>query len=274
MTPLIRRFAAALIALLVVVAGCSAGDARPLKYLQTLPEDVLAYPGSTLTCNVGSPEKPGIDDPGWATSTQCYTAPASESTVVAWYADELADRGWRRLDQYFSDGGTMPEWRKEFVALQMKRVNIADDKDPNPFVFTVGLLALGSNYDSAPISGLLALPEIELAYPGSTPTRMAPLGRSTDADSVRPATVNGLAETPASVAEVEQYFDREFLARGWRAVDPPPTDMRFGWNATLAWQTDDVMAGLAASTIRSGTIYRFAIAEVLGPDQTPGLPWE
>ena len=170
----------------------------------------------------------------------------------------------------------MPQWRKEFTTLQMRQFNVGDDKDPNPSEFTIAILATGFSYDMTPVPGLLALSESELAYPGSKQVQDSTSGRSTSSNSARPAKVQRLVETPASVTEVEQYFDREFLARGWRAVNSPPPDMRFGWNPSHAWQKGDVMAGLAATRIRSGTItiYRFAIAEVLGPDETPGVPWE
>jgi hypothetical protein len=265
---------AALATLLSVLGGCSAGDDRPLHYLQTLPEDGLAYPGATATCTVGTPEKPFIDDPGSAMTEHCYTIAASESTVVAWYSKELASRGWRRQDVFLTDAA-MPAWEKEFVRLHLRRVNVQDDEDPNPVTFSVALIAARSSYDIAPIPGLRALPESKLSYPGSTHLQDSTLGRMTGSTSATPAKVEQMSETTASVDDIKRYFDRELIARGWKAVDPP-SDLRFGWHPSATWQKNEVLAALMASRASSATVtyYWFAIAEILGPDQTPGLPWE
>ena len=114
----LARHTALLVALASVLAACS--DDRPLRYLQSQPEDGLAYPGAELTCTNGVASEVGRSSTEPARLEHCYTAFATEDEVVAWYAEELASRGWSRMGQNLPDlPRLIPNWDKGFVSLEL-----------------------------------------------------------------------------------------------------------------------------------------------------------
>ena len=265
-----------LAAFLAVLAACS--NDRPLQYIQSLPEDTLAYPDSTLTCSAGSPETPGIEGPHSATSSHCYTAPGSEAEVVAWYAKELAARGWKRQDLGYVSG-TMPRWVKGFAVLMLHSIDVDDEPDATaPIDYRVKLMAQDTAYDHTAKDRLVAAPEADLSHPGSVDRRDLDIGRFSGPAGA--ALISRSYFTRASAPDVDRHFLAEMAARGWSAVDTSTIGFSLGFQPQLAWQKDDLIAGLSSIAIKPNsasdfmpTHYTFAIVEVLTPDQIVNRPW-
>jgi hypothetical protein len=176
-----------LVALVSVLAACS--DERPLRYLQSQLEDSLAYPGAELTCTRSVAAEVGLSSTEPATSEHCYTAKATEEDVVAWYAAELASRGWRRMGQNLPDlPRLIPNWDKGFVTLELRAFLQAPDRLAIDEVsYSVVTAVRFTGYDEAPIARLESLPEASLAFPASTDPSPTRSGRTTTSDSIHPA---------------------------------------------------------------------------------------
>lgn len=273
---LVRR-AALLIALISVLAACS--DDRPLRYLQAQPEDSLAFPGAELTCTRSVDSKVGLSSTEPATSEHCYTANATEDEVVAWYAEELAARGWRREGQNLPAlPELIPKWDRGFVTLQLREfVQAPDGLAIDEVTYSVVAAVRFTGYDEAPIARLESLPEASLAFPASTDPRPTRHGRTTTSDSIHPAYIEGAYRTVASADEIVRFYEAELAARDWQPIDISDAHNGIGTLPARAWRKGDVVAHITTNPRPAGDPptmgYRFRIIEVLGADQLPGYPW-
>ncbi|HEV2927390.1 MAG TPA: hypothetical protein VGW74_01755, partial [Propionibacteriaceae bacterium] len=214
----LARRAALLVALVSVLAACS--DDRPLRYLQSQPEDTLAYPGAELTCTSGVDSEVGLSSTEPARSEHCYTADATEDEVVAWYAAELASRGWRRMGQDLPEARLIPEWDKGFVSLELREfLQAPDGLAINKVTYAVVTAVRSTAYDLGPTARLESLPEAGLVFPASMDPRPRRHGRTTTSDSIHPAFVEGAYRTVASTDEIVRFYEAELAARDWRPID-------------------------------------------------------
>jgi hypothetical protein len=273
---LVRR-ATLLVALVSILAACS--DDRPLKYLRSQPEDSLAFPGAELTCTRGRDSAVGLSSTEPATSERCYTASATEDEVVAWYAEELASRGWRREGQNLPAlSRLIPKWDKGFVNLGLRDFLQAPGGIPILEVtYSVVTEVRHTGYDESPIARLESLPEASLAFPASTDPSPRRHGRTTTSNSIHPAWVEGGYRTVASTDEIVRFYEAELAARDWQPIDISEAHNGIGTLPARAWKKGDVVAHVTANPTRAGNPptlgYRFRIIEVLGPEQVPGFPW-
>lgn len=273
----LARRVALLVVLVSVLAACS--DTRQLRYLQSQPEDSLAYPGAELTCTSGIDAKAGLWSTEPASSEHCYTAQATEDEVVAWYAAELATRGWRRMGENDPDPPRLiPKWDKGFVALELEDFRQPpDDFAIEEVTYSVVTAVRFTSYDLGPTARLESLPEAALIFPASTEPRPTTNGRTTTVDSVYPAYVEGAYRTVASTDEIVRFYEAELAARDWKSIDISEAHNGIGTLPVRAWKKGDVVAHLTANPGLAGdppTLgYRFRIIEVLGPEGIPGFPW-
>jgi hypothetical protein len=268
-----------LLAVLVVVGitatACNAPNDRPLTYLQAQPEYGLSYPGATFISNTGKPETMSVEGRVSATTDHVYQSAASIYEVVDWYDDKLTSEGWGSMNK--DAGSELYMWRKDFVKLQVRfwrssgTPAIADRTR-----YDVSLVAVPSTYDTSPLVGLRAVPELAIAAPGSS---AAPgggeHGRSIDDRKVRPASIERLYTTATSSDELIDYFESQLALRGWELLPPPIGHLGVGLDPDRVWKKGDVVAGLTTSPngpTPTTFWYYFRIAE--RPDAEPGLPWE
>jgi len=267
------RRVAPLVVLVVLASVLAASpDTRQPRYLQSQPEDSLAYPGAELTCTSGIDAKAGLWSTEPASSEHCYRATATEDEVVAWYAAELASRGWRRM------GEDRPKWDKGFVSLELRDfLQAPDGLAIEEVTYSVVTAVRFSSYDLAPTARLESLPESALAFPASTQPRPTTNGRTTTFDSVYPAYVEGAYRSVASSDEIVQFYEAELAARDWKSIDINEAHNGIGTLPARAWKKGDVVAHLTTNPGPAGdppTLgYRFRIIEVLGPEVLPGFPW-
>jgi hypothetical protein len=263
---------------MLFVASCSS-DARPLTYLATLPEKDLSYPGATLLKSGEHPREQGIDSVNPATIWRMYRAVATKQDVIDWFGSELESRGWRSDNVYVGAHDYVPQWKKDFAAVQISHLR-SEEEAPQEVSFEVELMATESIYDWGPTDILKAQPELTISYPGSEPTEEGLEMSRSISRRVYPAHVDRDYAVRATGTDVELYFDHELLARGWEPVVPPPADVGFGYKPTRVWHKEGLYAGLSiwlkakptgdGSTVR----YSFALAEEPGPEVTPGYPWD
>ena len=266
-----------LVALVSILAACS--DDRPLRYLQSQPEDNLVYPGASLTCTRSIASKVGLSSTEQARSEHCYTVRATVDEVLAWYAEELASRGWRPMGQNLPAIPRLtPRWDKGFVTLQLREFleapgGLAIDEVTYSVVTTVR----STSYDEAPTARLESLSEASLVFPASTDPRQSRHGRTTTSDSIHPAYVEGAYRTVASTDEIVRFYEAELAARDWQPLDISEAHNGIGTLPAMAWRKGDVIAHITANPSRAGNPptlgYRFRIIEVLGPELVPGYPW-
>jgi hypothetical protein len=273
----LARRATLLAALVSVLAACS--DDRPLRYLQSQPEDSLAYPGAELTCTRSVNAEVGLSSTEPAASEHCYSAKATEDDVVAWYAAELASRGWRRMGQNLPElPRLIPNWDKGFVKLELRAfIQAPDGLAIDKVTYSVVTAVRFTSYDEAPTARLESLPEASLAFPASTDPRQSRHGRTTTSDSIYPAYVEGAYRTVASTDEIVRFYEAELAARDWQPIDISEAHNGIGTLPARAWKKGDVVAHVTANPRPAGDPatmgYRFRIIEVLGPEQLPGFPW-
>jgi hypothetical protein len=214
-----------------------------------------------------------------ATSEHCYTANATEDEVVAWYAEELASRGWRREGQNLGPPPKLiPRWDKGFVTLQLSGfIKAPDGLWINGVSYSVVAAVRFTGYDEAPTALLESLPEASLALPGSTDPRQSRHGRTTTSDSIHPAYVEGAYRTMAPIDEIVRFYEAELAARGWQVIDISEAHNGIGTLPARAWKKGDVLAHVTTNTTPAGNPatmgYRFRMIEVLGPEDLPGFPW-
>jgi hypothetical protein len=267
---------ALLVALVAVLAGCS--DDRPLRYLQAQPEDSLAFPGAELTCTRSADSVVGLHSTEPASSEHCYTAKATEDEVVAWYAEELASRGWRREGQNLPElPRLIPKWDKGFVTLEVREFEAPEGIAIHEVTYSVVTAVRFTSYDEAPTARLESLPEASLALPGSTDPLPSRHGRTTTSDSIHPAYVEGAYRTLAPTDEIVRFYEAELAARGWQLIDISEAHNGIGTLPARAWKKGDVLAHVTVNSGPAGNPptlgYRFRIIEVLGPDEVAGFPW-
>lgn len=268
----------------LVLAACGE-DHRPIGYLQSLEEDALAYPGATELSATAEPQKPGIEGPSRARSIHTYAADATEDEILDWYRDEFGSRGWRYQPLSFTSAPDLPSWRKGFVEIQL-HFRTADDVATGLAEYRLELLAQPHSFDEEPLAVLQALPELELKPPEAEIPRgggESDRSRQVSADNVTPATVERSYRSPASPDEIAAFFEAELASRGWTLLDPPPGDPNVTSSPLRAWEKDGLVARIDVRSRRGNDgeplhppvhDVRFSIVEELGPDATPGLPWD
>jgi hypothetical protein len=266
-----------LVALVAFLAACS--DDRPLRYLQAQPEDTLAFPGAELTCARSSKSEVGFSSTEPARSEHCYTVKAAKDDVVAWYAEELASRGWWRMGENLPAPSRLtPIWDKGFVTLRLLEVPEAPGSSGiEEVTYSVVTTVRSMSYDRAATARLEALPEASLAFPASTKRSPSRQGRMTTADSIHPAYFEGEYRTVASSDDIVRFYESELAARGWQPTDISEAHNGIGTLPARAWKKGDVVAHVTANAGPAGNPptlgYRFRIIEVLGPESVPGYPW-
>lgn len=274
--------------LVIVVAAACGSDSRPADYLQTLPEYALAYPGATVLGSSVTPEEQSVDGINSANVSRSYRAPASRSDVLTWYARQLSDASWTAgADLIAGNGDPIKQWSKGFVGLQLAftPVATANARSGTLIDYGVTLWANRSRIEQGPLDALRSLSEAGLAYPGSKPDLPYDSPRTITATEVRPANTHRDYQVTATPGDVSSFYDHALVALGWQPVVPAPSDPWVDVNAPLlAWRTGQAIARLsiyvipiASSTSRPPSVpslvYTFTIAEIPGPDVTPGLPW-
>ncbi len=248
------------------------GDDASLSYIRALQGNDLAYPGSTLHSVADRAASTSFTGRTPAMIEHRYSAPASVDAVTVWYDGQLAATGWVRDDFSETDRENRrhltPRWHKGFALLSLL---FAPTTDPAASSYTARVDETNLGLDPGPLTALLALPAVDLAYPGSTVSRdPTEEGRITASSIVHAATIGRHYRTFASVDEVFAFYDEELRQQGW-AIGPS------GSPSHRSWRLGSANLGLSVihrDADRPFTQYDMTIREILGPEATPGLPWE
>ena len=214
-----------------------------------------------------------------ARSEYCYTVSATKDEVFAWYAEELASRGWWRMGENVPALPRLtPRWDKGFVTLELLEFSEAPGSSGiEELTYSVVTTVRTTSYDRGPTARLGSLPEASLALPASTKPRQSSHGRMTTADSIHPAYVEGSYRTVASTDEIVRFYEAELAGRAWQPIEISEVHNGIGTLPARAWKKGDVVAYVTANPGPAGNPptlgYRFRIIEVLGPEMVPGYPW-
>lgn len=112
-----------LVAFLVLFGGCSAAPNPELDLLRAMPEGTLAPDGVEQLADGGREADQSIAARVPASTWRIYGTDASAADVIAFYASELADRGWSEGGGVSGIRGTheldVAAWHKEGVIFRL-----------------------------------------------------------------------------------------------------------------------------------------------------------
>jgi hypothetical protein len=263
-----------LVAIAVLTAGCGS-DSRPQSYLEAMPEGELVYPGATLTGSFSQPERGNIEGPDAARVGHRFTVAATQPEIVDWYATQLADMGWRRVA---GDGD--PSWERTFTTFALRHLRAPEDQ-PGSTTFSAELSARRGYSDSAPLDALAeALEKMDgIQYPADDSLRPLRTPRFVYEDAVAPARIERTSYVAATEDEVQRHYDHVMSESGWTQITSVPP-FTFGHLAPdRMWTRGDLYAALTTYPRRGSASsqpqvgFDFELAEVLGPEVSPGAPW-
>lgn len=109
------------------------------------------------------------------------------------------------------------------------------------------------------------------------------MARMVKATQIYGAQVERWYRSTASAEEVAAFYEEELGGMGWAQLEPPPPDPRVTSSPLRAWEKGSRIARIDVRPVRgqdgnpvrpSAVEVRFSIVEVLGPEATPGVPWD
>jgi hypothetical protein len=263
-----------LIALWLLSPILPQGDRGSLAYLRGFPEQDLAIPGASSHDRSESGASTGTFFQSPAKIEHRFATSADPGTIVEWYDGELLARGWVREDLSETDRENRrhvtPRWHKGFALLSLL-IDERSGSGRDAIAYAVRLEETNIGVDLGPLARLRILPATALIYPGST-EREDPIeqGRLTTASTIREAVLVRRFQTSDSIGAVLAFYERTLRADGW-TVDPTTNPGR------RSWRTDDATLDIKAmrrDIDRPITEFDMKVAELLGPDALPGMPWE
>lgn len=119
---------------LALVTGCAAApDHAPLTSLQAMEEVRLFYPGSEVLGSLELPRQRTFEGTQDAQVGHRLGAMADSSDIEAWYASELASRGWTDAVDFRATSETMARgWKKDGIRFRYAVRRKSDPQGATP----------------------------------------------------------------------------------------------------------------------------------------------
>jgi hypothetical protein len=253
----------ALGALLTVMAlitvGCGAADPS-LQFLQSQPENDLAYPGASQTSTT-------TEGPGFPVNTCCdvkreFSSTATAAEIANWYSAKLAQSDWASGDPPFQagDGTTSYHWEKPALDLDIgfapasggeTRYSVVIRSESGLYRFAVPCQTLGRT------------PEASLAPPGAP----HPKGETFYILPGREGaslTVSQYYVLDSAGSDVLAFYDSHLSAQGWASQTVADSDFANG-PVVGKWTKGTILALLGETSDR----YTFELIQLVDSSGSP-----
>jgi hypothetical protein len=254
---------AVLAALTLLVAASCAPDDPSLPFLQSQPENHLAYPGASLVSTTTN--GPGFPVNGCCSTEWKFSSSATDRKIGEWYDAELGKRDWvSDLDAHQNgDGSLSYSWHKPALELYLDFALATGGVTS----YEVSLQSPSGEYKFvAPLEALRTAQEAGLAPLGATLAGSQGLliSRATVGGGSR-AGIVGVTQDyllGSPMSDALAFYDSTLRGRGWEPISILPSDNA---HVVAKWAKWPIVALLETDT----NTFTFGLWETLGADGSP-----